>query len=216
MTDAAHNQHSGHRRPSYRDRTGRSRSSPPVQKCCAEMMSVSFARSQSMGPIPECRQALNDAGKNTSRWHQYLDECPPDRGRNPRCFNGLPYHCGLPQIKIVCQQIWGHSVRVLLDPAAAFSNATPPTIRTALTISRPQNCERNESVGTLSRWELTAVRQAIETAWISASVRRTFIELLVPAGVKFLAWAGGVDVDGQGGQCLGHARDPSLSNLKND
>jgi len=31
-------------------------------------------------------------------------------------------------------------------------------------------------------WELTAVRQAFETAWISASVRRTFIELLVPAG----------------------------------
>jgi putative ABC transport system substrate-binding protein len=25
---------------------------------------------------------------------------------------------GIPQIKIVCQQIWGHSVRVLLDPAA--------------------------------------------------------------------------------------------------
>ena len=31
-------------------------------------------------------------------------------------------------------------------------------------------------------WELTAVRQAVEPAWISASVRRTFIELLVPAG----------------------------------
>jgi hypothetical protein len=31
-------------------------------------------------------------------------------------------------------------------------------------------------------WEITAVRQAVETAWISASVRRTFIELLVPAG----------------------------------
>src|SRR5215469_9934484 len=34
----------------------------------------------------------------------------------------------------------------------------------------------------LCLWELTAVRQAVETAWISASVRRTFIELLVPAG----------------------------------
>src|SRR5262249_49867719 len=31
-------------------------------------------------------------------WHQYLDECPPDRGRNPRCFSGLPYRCGFPQI----------------------------------------------------------------------------------------------------------------------
>jgi adenylate cyclase len=30
-------------------------------------------------------------------------------------------------------------------------------------------------------WEATAVRQAIETAWISASVRRTFVEVLVPA-----------------------------------
>jgi hypothetical protein len=25
----------------------------------------------------------------------------------PSCFNGLPYHCGFPQIKIVCQQIRG-------------------------------------------------------------------------------------------------------------
>src|SRR5215469_9116160 len=56
--------------------------------------------------------------KTLSCWHQYLDECPPERGRNPRCFNGLPYRCGFPQIKIVCQQIRGHSVRVLLDPAA--------------------------------------------------------------------------------------------------
>jgi hypothetical protein len=33
----------------------------------------------------------------------------PDRGRNPRCFNGLPYRCEFPQVKIVCQQIRGHS-----------------------------------------------------------------------------------------------------------
>ena len=58
-------------------------------------------------------------GKKTlSCWHQYLDECPPDRGRNPRCFNGLPYRCRFPQITIVCQQIRGHTVRVLLEPAA--------------------------------------------------------------------------------------------------
>src|SRR5215469_8753125 len=31
-------------------------------------------------------------------------------------------------------------------------------------------------------WEPTVVRQAVETARISASVRRTFIQLLVPAG----------------------------------
>src|SRR5215472_4381037 len=39
-----------------------------------------------------------------------MDECPPDRSRNPRCFNGLPYHTGFPQVRIVCQQIRGHSV----------------------------------------------------------------------------------------------------------
>ena len=48
--------------------------------------------------------------KTLSCWHQDLDECPPDRGRNPRCFNGLPYRCEFPQITIVCQQIRGHSV----------------------------------------------------------------------------------------------------------
>ena len=70
-----------------------------------------------------------------------------------------------------------------MEVCAAFSNATPPTIRTALTISRPQNCERNAPnllADYFYLWEPT-VRQAIETAWISASVRRTFIELLVPA-----------------------------------
>jgi hypothetical protein len=43
MTDAAHNQHSETRRPSDRDRivtTGPAVSSPPVQRCCAEMMFV--------------------------------------------------------------------------------------------------------------------------------------------------------------------------------
>ena len=49
MTDAAHNQHSETRRPSDRDRigaTGPAGSSPPVQKYCAEMMSVSVAEIQ--------------------------------------------------------------------------------------------------------------------------------------------------------------------------
>src|SRR5260370_10807690 len=27
------------------------------------------------------------------------------RDINPSCVNGLPYHCGFPEIKIVCQQI---------------------------------------------------------------------------------------------------------------
>jgi len=58
---------------------------------------------------------------------------------------------------------------------AAFSNTTPPTIRTALTISRPQNCERNapESVGTLSL--PVDIHRVTGASW-----------------VKFLAWAGGV------------------------
>jgi hypothetical protein len=31
-------------------------------------------------------------------------------------------------------------------------------------------------------WKPTAVQQAVETAWISSSVRWTFVEVLVPAG----------------------------------
>src|SRR5215831_1068633 len=46
-------------------------------------------------------------------------------------------------------------------------------IRTALTIARPQNCERNAPPNLLAHypylWEITVVQQAIETAWISAS-----------------------------------------------
>ena len=38
-------------------------------------------------------------------------------------------------------------------------------------------------------WEPTAVGHAVETAWISASVRRIFIELLVPAGsLRYSIW----------------------------
>jgi hypothetical protein len=72
MTDAAHNQHSETRRPSDRYRivtTGRSRSSPPVQKCCAEMMSVSVAgiqknrcRTTVAEPIGETRAELPFTG----------------------------------------------------------------------------------------------------------------------------------------------------------
>jgi hypothetical protein len=54
MTDAAHNQHSETRRPSDRDRIeqpGPAVSSPPIQKCCAEMMSVS---------VPGSRKSLSD------------------------------------------------------------------------------------------------------------------------------------------------------------
>ena len=68
---------------------------------------------------------------------------------------------------------------------AAFSNTTPPTIRTALTISRRKivnGMPPNLLAHYCYLWEPTAVRQAIETAWISASVRRTFVEVLVPVG----------------------------------
>ena len=44
MTDAAHNQHSATAARAIATARGPSRSSPPVQKCCAEMMSVSVAR----------------------------------------------------------------------------------------------------------------------------------------------------------------------------
>ena len=58
MTDAAHNQHSETRRPSDRDRIvtiGPSPvSSPPVQKCCAERMSVSVAEI----PKNRCRTTI--------------------------------------------------------------------------------------------------------------------------------------------------------------
>ena len=86
-----------------------------------------------------------------------------------------------------CQRVTSSGgVRAESDAVcAAFSNATPPTIRTALTISRPQNCERNAPnllAHYLYLWGTTVVQQAIETAWISASVRRTFVEVLVPAG----------------------------------
>jgi len=61
---------------------------------------------------------LAPGAKTLSCWHQYLDECPPDRGRNPRCFNGLPTAAGSPQITIVCQQIRG-------IPYECFSNPRP-------------------------------------------------------------------------------------------
>ena len=66
---------------------------------------------------------LSMRAKTLSFRYQQLDECPPDRDRNPSCFNGLPCHRGFPQIKMVCQQIRGHSVRVLLDPAARLERA---------------------------------------------------------------------------------------------
>jgi len=61
---------------------------------------------------------LSMRAKTLSCWHKYLDEFPSDRGRGPRCFNGLPYHCGVPQRKIVCQQIRGIPFEYFLDPAA--------------------------------------------------------------------------------------------------
>jgi hypothetical protein len=64
-----------------------------------------------------------DAGKTLSFWHQLLDECPPDRDRDPSCFNGLPYRRGFPQIKIVCQQIQGIPFECFSDPAARLDPA---------------------------------------------------------------------------------------------
>ena len=46
--------------------------------------------------------ALNPCGRPGS-----TPETSMNRGRNQRCVNGLPYHCGFPQVRIVCQQIRG-------------------------------------------------------------------------------------------------------------
>ena len=78
---------------------------------------------------------------------------------------------------------------------AAFSNTTPPTIRTALTISRPQNCERNapESVGTLSLPVGTHSGTASRCNSVDFCLGQADIHRVTGASwVKFLAWAGGV------------------------
>src|SRR5215470_18048475 len=72
---------------------------------------------------PSSTGAFRCGQKTLSCWHQYLDECPPDRGRNPRCFNGLPCHCEFPQIKIVCQQIRGIPFECFSTPQPASSPA---------------------------------------------------------------------------------------------
>ena len=48
--------------------------------------------------------------------------------RSPRCFNGLRYHCGFPQVKIVCQQIRWHSVH---NFAVAKARDAPAAARAA-------------------------------------------------------------------------------------
>src|SRR6516162_9635379 len=97
------------------------------------MMSMTARRSLGSGVSP---------GKTLSCWHQYLDECPPDRGRNPRCFNGLPYRCEFPQIKIVCQQkrgipftICGREIvnAVLIVGGVAFEKAAHTASHSART-----------------------------------------------------------------------------------
>ena len=83
--------------------------------------------------------------KTLSYWHQYLDECPPDRGRNPRCFNGLPYPCEFPQVKIVCQldsgafrsQFCGREiVNAVLTGMAWHSKSRAPSAPTRPSTSR--------------------------------------------------------------------------------
>jgi len=90
--------------------------------------------------------------KTLSCWHQYLDECPPWREE----VHAVSMACrttGFPQVRSVPTDS-GHSVRVLLDPAARLEpgarwvhsetdqytreRRTQFSIATALTISRPQ------------------------------------------------------------------------------
>jgi len=63
--------------------------------------------------------------------------------QNACCFNGLPYYCEFPQIKIVCQQIRGHSVHnfavaeivnaVLIVGGVAFEKAAHTASHSART-----------------------------------------------------------------------------------
>src|SRR5215467_8772713 len=112
-------------------------------------------------------------------------------GGNPRCFNGLPYHCGFPQVRIVCQQIRGafrsqfcgrQSVNAVL---IAIENRDPPSaeLEAGGRVEKHSNGMPRICWHTIPYlWEPTVVRQAIETAWTSVSSGRTFVEVLVPAG----------------------------------
>jgi hypothetical protein len=182
----------------------------PVIGRLRRALSSRFVAADKWGKVPSSR-----------RWRV----TPP---RNPRCFNGLPYRCEFPQVKIVCQQIRGHSIHnfggreigVAFEKAAhtaSPSARTPPerhapaSARTANEREPRSRLRADWSVYELTHrapgspagrgfekyshgmppnllahycylWEPTAVRQAVETAWISASVRRTSVEVLVPAG----------------------------------
>src|SRR5215469_12172630 len=90
----AHNQHSETRRPSDRDRivtTGPSRSSPPVQKCCAEMMSVSVAGI----PKNRCRTTIPERRVETRAELPFIgDQVGLFRAQTGRPTRAPPAGCG--------------------------------------------------------------------------------------------------------------------------
>src|SRR5215469_11578865 len=78
--------------PDYRDRTGPSRSSPPVQKCCAEMMSVSVARIQKN----RCRTTIAERMVETRAELPRAQPGRPQRTCNStwRSERVIPYYSG--------------------------------------------------------------------------------------------------------------------------
>src|SRR6516165_10891221 len=86
-----------------------------------------------------------------------------------RCPNArIPARTTAAPVRVASNAVCASSFRVGIR-ASCFMMAT---IRTALTISRPQNCERN-APNLLVQYpymrEPSVLRQAVETAWISVS-----------------------------------------------
>ena len=78
--------------------------------------SSTCGRKRAFDELPR-RLPLRDPAERLAREMQKAAEERPlsGSGKDPmlcgsRSFTGLPYHCRSPQIKIVCQQIRGHSV----------------------------------------------------------------------------------------------------------
>ena len=87
------------------------------QKSCVPILQWHSIVYQNRGPLP-FEQKHYPAGTSTST------NVRPDETEVHAVFNGLPYHCGFPHVRIVCQQIRG-------IPFECFS-ARPPASSSAL------------------------------------------------------------------------------------
>ena len=73
------------------------------------------------------------SGKNAMVLAQVTRRMSAYGDRSPSCFNGLLYNCGLPQIKIVCQQIRGClPARALSQPRGLRSVARRASVANRL------------------------------------------------------------------------------------